>query len=99
VKRRRKASSGPGRGLGYRCLYVCISPAWCLVRKGHQIPWVQSYESCSLPCRCWELNLGLLQEQEVFLTAEPSLQMYIIEVVFFFLGGGSKILKMSYDPE
>ena len=23
-------------------------------------------------CGCWELNLGLLEEQSVFLTAEPS---------------------------
>ena len=32
-----------------------------------------------LPCRCWEPNLDLLNEQQVLLTAEPMLQP------FFFL--------------
>jgi len=31
-------------------------------------------DSCELPCGCWELNSGPLQEQLVFLTTEPSLQ-------------------------
>jgi hypothetical protein len=31
-------------------------------------------DSCELPCGCWELNLGLLEEQPVHLTIEPSLQ-------------------------
>jgi hypothetical protein len=26
------------------------------------------------PCGCWELNSGLLEEQPVLLTSEPSLQ-------------------------
>lgn len=26
------------------------------------------------PCGCWESNLGLLQEQQIFLTSDPSLQ-------------------------
>ena len=30
--------------------------------------------SCELPCGCWELNLGLLEEEPVLLTAEPSRQ-------------------------
>jgi hypothetical protein len=29
--------------------------------------------SCELPCGSWDLNLGPLEEQPVFLTAEPSL--------------------------
>lgn len=36
-------------------------------------PWNWSY-SCELPCECWELNLGVLEEQTVLLTAELSLQ-------------------------
>lgn len=28
---------------------------------------------CETPCGCWALNLGLLQERQVALTAEPSL--------------------------
>jgi hypothetical protein len=30
--------------------------------------------SCKLPCGCWELNPGPLEEQPVLLTTEPSLQ-------------------------
>jgi hypothetical protein len=30
--------------------------------------------SCEPPCGYWELDLGLLQEQQVFLTTKPSLQ-------------------------
>jgi hypothetical protein len=31
-------------------------------------------DGCEPPCGFWELNLGLLEEQPVLLTAEPSLQ-------------------------
>lgn len=31
-------------------------------------------DDCKLPWRCWNLYLGLLKEQLVFLTAEPSHQ-------------------------
>lgn len=31
-------------------------------------------EGCELPCGCWELNPGPLQEQPVLLATEPSLQ-------------------------
>ena len=31
-------------------------------------------DSCELPYRCWELSLGSLQDQQVLLTAEQSLQ-------------------------
>jgi hypothetical protein len=31
-------------------------------------------DNCKLPCGCWELNSGPLEEQLVFFTAEPSLQ-------------------------
>lgn len=29
---------------------------------------------CEPPCGCWDLNSGLLEEQSVLLTTEPSLQ-------------------------
>jgi hypothetical protein len=29
---------------------------------------------CELPCSCWDLNSGPLQEQSVFITTELSLQ-------------------------
>jgi hypothetical protein len=39
-------------------------------RRGHQIP----LHGCEPPCGCWKLNTGLLKEQSVLLTPEPSLQ-------------------------
>jgi hypothetical protein len=35
---------------------------------------------CEPPCGCWNLNSGPLEEQSVFLPAEPSHQLYL----FFF---------------
>jgi hypothetical protein len=31
-------------------------------------------DGCELPCGCWKLNPGPLEEQPVLLTAKPSLQ-------------------------
>ena len=31
-------------------------------------------DGCELPCGCWEPNLGPLQEQQVLITAESTLQ-------------------------
>jgi hypothetical protein len=36
--------------------------------------WDPIIDGCEPPCGCWELNSGLLQEQSVLLTSEPSLQ-------------------------
>jgi hypothetical protein len=36
-----------------------------------------------LPCRCLELNLGPLQEQQVLLTPEPSLQPDFIVLTLY----------------
>jgi hypothetical protein len=40
-------------------------------------------DSCELPCGCWELNPGPLEEQSVLSTAEPSLRFQNT-----FVGGG-----------
>jgi hypothetical protein len=40
-------------------------------RKGNQI-FVK--DGCELPCGCWDLNSGPLEEPSVLLTAEPSHQ-------------------------
>lgn len=44
---------------------LCI----CLVleeaRRRHQIPGTEVSHGCGLPCGCWELSMGLLQEQQV----------------------------------
>jgi len=46
-----------------------FSPHWCSVSM-HVSEITDSYE---LPCGCWDLNPGSLEEQPVLLTAEPSL--------------------------
>jgi hypothetical protein len=45
-------------------------------RRGHRIDPIT--DGCESPCGCWELNSGPLEEQSVLLTAEPSLQHFII---------------------
>lgn len=51
------------------------------VRGEHWILGTGVANGCELPCGCWELHLGLLQEQSeksVLLTLEPSLQPNIL---------------------
>ena len=46
----------------------------CIGVKVSDSPGTGSSDSCELPCGCWELNPGPLEEQSVLLTAEPFLQ-------------------------
>lgn len=39
-----------------------------------RIPETGVIDSQGLPCGCWKLNLGSLQEQQVFVTTKPSLK-------------------------
>ena len=50
------------------CLHVCLC-------KGVQSHGTGATDSCKLPCGCWDLNPGPLEEQPVLLTTEPSLQL------------------------
>lgn len=50
---------------------MCAVPS--KTRRGYEIPLLGTVVTGELPCACWELNLGVPQEQPVFLTAEPSL--------------------------
>jgi hypothetical protein len=52
------------------CLRMCLC-------KGAKPPGTGVTESCELPCGCWELNPGHLEEQPVLLTPEPSVQPHI----------------------
>ena len=52
---------------------VCIVPAEA--RRGAGSPGTGATGGCEPPCRCWEPNLGPLQEQPVLLPAEPPLQV------------------------
>lgn len=58
----------------FACMYVCACPVSTEARM-HLIPsnWSYSYK---VPCGCWELNLGPLQEQQV-MHCEPSLQPWL----------------------
>lgn len=49
---------------------------WCLRRpkEAMRYPRIRATDSCEFVCRCWELNLGPLEEQPVLLRIEPSLQ-------------------------
>jgi hypothetical protein len=65
-------------------VYVHHVHAWYLERSEEdtRYPGTGLRAGCELPCGCWELNLGPMQELQVFLTAELSLQplMYILLV-------------------
>jgi hypothetical protein len=39
-------------------------------------------DGCELPCGCWDLNSGPLEEQSVLLPAEPSLQPQSVVLKF-----------------
>ena len=52
-----------------RVIHTCPVHVCC-----HRSPGTGIRDSCELPCGCWELNPGPLEEQPVLLTAEPSLQ-------------------------
>lgn len=69
------------------CLHVC-APCGCplLINVGREC-WIplglESTEGCELVCGCWESNPRLLEEQQVLLTAEPSLQPSFFHVIMF----------------
>lgn len=42
-------------------------------------------DGCELPCGCWELNSGPLQEQQGLFTAEPPLQPLQVTLESFFM--------------
>lgn len=56
--------------------------AWCPKRleQGVGSPKFGVTDDCELPCGCWELNPGLVQEQYILLTAEPSLQLLTLKM-------------------
>lgn len=60
------------------CMYV-RAPYACLVpekaRRKTQVPQTGVKDSCELVCGCWQSNQSPLEEQPMFLTTEPSLQL------------------------
>jgi hypothetical protein len=59
-------------------MYV-YAPCACLVperaRRQHHISGTGATESCESLCRCWNVNLGPVEEQPVLLTTELALQL------------------------
>ena len=53
-------------------------------REARRVCYIPGTDSCEPPCGCWELNSGPLEEQLVFLTAEPSLQLPLTLFSFSF---------------
>lgn len=53
--------------------HVCLVPKE--VRKSVEFPGTGVMDKCEPLCGCWELNLGLPQEQPVLLTTNP---LYIL---------------------
>jgi hypothetical protein len=55
------------------CIFVYYESSWCLRQPergcGTGLP-----DGCEPQCGFWELSLDLLEEQQVLLTSEPSLQ-------------------------
>ena len=45
--------------------------------EGDRSPGTRVMDSCEIPCGCWELNPGLLEEQPVLLTFELSLHLIV----------------------
>ena len=65
----------------FGCMYVCalhvclvplVAKIGCKSLPGNGV--IDNYEP---PCRCWKSKLGLLEEQPVLLTTEPSLYVLI----------------------
>ena len=65
-------------------MYIYIVHA-CLVLAEAAVgfPGTGVIDSCELPCGCWELNLGPLQEQQGLLAASPSLAPAHLEHCYF----------------
>lgn len=57
-------------GVLFACLLVHYVYDWCQV-AGNRVT-----DDCELVFRCWELNLGSLEEHPVLSTTEPSLQLH-----------------------
>lgn len=72
------------------CLYICIAAPMCLVPKvregGIRSPKAIFTESYEAPCRCWELNPGSQQEQQMFLIlSQPSRPCVCFEILFLYV--------------
>jgi hypothetical protein len=77
--------------------------AWCLQRlqADTELPRTAVMDGCESPCGCWELTAGPLQEQQVLLISEPSLQPHLISSFSrnYQWGWGYNLAVKSYLPD
>jgi hypothetical protein len=60
----------------FECLdymHMCV-PHVCQGPSEVRSPRTRILYTCELPCRCWEQNLGSLQDKQVLITTELSIQ-------------------------
>jgi hypothetical protein len=70
-------------------------------KKALDPPGTRVTNDCELPCRIWESNLGPLEEQQVLLNIEPSLQPPVSSFLMPFeeeTSLGPRILDMPKNP-
>lgn len=70
-------------------MYISVSHV-CSAHKGQKrlldsLELELHTEGCKPPCWCWELDLGPLQKQEVFLTVALFIQPQFLMYFYFFL--------------
>ena len=73
--------------LGFYFYFVCMGvlPAYLCsryvvpleTRRGPGFPGIVETEGCEQPCGCWELNMGLREEQPVPVGTVASLQLLL----------------------
>ena len=72
------------------CLHACLC-------KGVRSLGTAGLGSGELPCGCWELNSGPLEEQSVLPSAEPLLQLPDSNVLMILLGLKNRQAKSQDD--
>jgi hypothetical protein len=58
----------------FKFTFILYASVICLHVHLYEISHFVVIDSCELPCRCWELNPGPLEEESVLLTSKPSFQ-------------------------
>jgi hypothetical protein len=67
------------------------------VFEGVIFPGTGVADRCELPCGCWELNSGPLEEQPVLFTAEPFLQP--LKLIYFLKSLGTNKFCSVYNKQ
>jgi hypothetical protein len=57
------------------CMHVCMYYIYMGTLHVHAAHGKTASDHCELPCGCWELNSGPVEEQSLPLPTEPSLQV------------------------